>query len=235
MDEVDLRIDVPEKSCHSVPFRTDGRSKTVLTIETLLRECREQDAGSHGHIERRHGASGRDATDLVTAFGKGGIQALLIEAAIPELEVEANELLARLSDGRMTLKLETQRQRHSRSTKVDVPPIETLDIIVSDELGARSYELFSGGEAFRINFALRIALSKLLTRRVGAPLPTLFIDEGFGTQDSAGRDHILGVVQAIAEDFQCIIVITHMDEIKDSFPNRIEVHKASQGSSFSVS
>ena len=47
---------------------------------------------------------------LVDAFGRGGIQALLIEAALPELEAQANDLLARLTDHRMTLSLETQRQ-----------------------------------------------------------------------------------------------------------------------------
>ena len=166
---------------------------------------------------------------LDVAFGKRGIQAMLIEAAMPELQAEANNLLSRMTEGTMNLRLETLRETHKGEIA------ETLQIRVADELGERSYETFSGGEAFRINLALRIALSRLLARRSGASLPTLFIDEGFGTQDSAGRDHILGVVQAIAEDFQCIIVITHMDEIKDSFPNRIEVHKASQGSSFSVS
>jgi exonuclease SbcC len=47
---------------------------------------------------------------------------------------------------------------------------ETLDIKISDELGIRDYELYSGGEAFRIDFSLRIALSKLLTRRAGTKL-----------------------------------------------------------------
>ena len=51
---------------------------------------------------------------------------------------------------------------------------------MNDELGPRSYEMYSGGEAFRINLALRIALSKVLSQRMGAPMPTLFIDEGFG-------------------------------------------------------
>ena len=77
-------------------------------------------------------------------------------------------------------------------------------------------------------------LSKLLAHRAGAPLPTLFIDEGFGTQDAAGRERILEVLQAIAEDFQCILVITHMEEVKDSFPVRIEVQKTPNGSTFTL-
>ena len=53
------------------------------------------------------------------------------------------------------------------------------------------HELFSGGEAFRIDFALRIAISKLLARRAGTALQTLIIDEGFGSQDEEGLAHIM--------------------------------------------
>ena len=168
---------------------------------------------------------------LSTAFGKGGIQALLIEQAIPELENHANDILGRVSDHRMSLKLETQRER--RSSGGD--PIETLDIKISDELGTRSYENYSGGEAFRINFALRIALSRLLAHRSGAPLPTLFIDEGFGSQDAAGLEKLVEAINAIQNDFQKIVVITHIEELKEAFPVRIEVTKTLQGSTFQMS
>ena len=168
---------------------------------------------------------------LSTAFGKGGIQALLIEQAIPELENQANDILGRVSDHRMSLKLETQRER--RNSGGD--PIETLDIKISDELGTRSYENYSGGEAFRINFALRIALSRLLAHRSGAPLPTLFIDEGFGSQDAAGLEKLVEAINAIQNDFQKIVVITHIEELKEAFPVRIEVTKTLQGSTFSMS
>ena len=166
---------------------------------------------------------------LSLAFGKGGIQALIIEQAIPELENEADEILGRITDYRMSLKLETQRE-----SRTGGDPRETLDIKISDELGTRSYETYSGGEAFRINFALRISLSKLLAHRSGAPLPTLFIDEGFGTQDADGLDKLIGAIKAIQDDFQKIIVITHIDNLKEAFESRIEVVKTSDGSTFSV-
>ena len=166
--------------------------------------------------------------ELVTAFGRQGIQAMLVETVVPRLEDEANLLLGRMTDNRMQLQLETQRER--RTGRGD--PIETLEIRVSDELGPRSYEMYSGGEAFRINLALRIALSKVLAQRMGVPLPTLFIDEGFGTQDAAGRERIMDVIGAIQDDFDKIIVITHLDELKDVFPVRIEVQKEDLGSTF---
>ncbi len=162
--------------------------------------------------------------DLAQAFGKKGIQAMLIEMAIPEIETEANKLLARMTDNRMHVKMETQRE----TKKGDV--METLDINISDELGTRNYEMFSGGEAFRIDFAIRIALSKLLARRAGAPLPTLIIDEGFGTQDSTGIEKIKEAITSIQDDFEKILVITHIADFKDAFPMRIEVVKTPEGS-----
>jgi exonuclease SbcC len=166
--------------------------------------------------------------DLIKAFGKTGIQALIIETALPEIEEEANRLLSRLTDGRMTVKFETQKETKKGTVQ------ETLDIVIADELGTRNYEMYSGGEAFRINFAVRIALSRLLARRAGAPLPTLIIDEGFGTQDSTGMEKLKEAINSIQGDFEKILVITHMDELKDAFPTRIDVTKTGDGSTITV-
>jgi exonuclease SbcC len=167
--------------------------------------------------------------ELQTAFGKKGIQALLIESAIPEIEDEANHLLGRMTDGRMHLRFETQREAKSSDQT-----IETLDILIADELGSRDYEMYSGGEAFRVNFAIRVAMSKVLARRAGARLQTLIIDEGFGTQDGPGRERLVEAINTIQADFAKIIVITHIDELKEAFPVRIEVWKNSEGSHVTI-
>ncbi|MBM3942252.1 MAG: SMC family ATPase [SAR202 cluster bacterium] len=173
--------------------------------------------------------------ELATAFGRQGVQAMLIETVVPQLEEETNLLLGRMTDNRMSLQLETQRERRSSGRAGREDPIETLEIKVSDELGPRAYEMFSGGEAFRVNLALRIALSQVLARRMGAPLATLFIDEGFGTQDAAGRERIVDMINAIKDDFDKIVVITHLEDLKDEFPDRIEVWKEASGSTFRLS
>ena len=175
--------------------------------------------------------------ELALAFGKRGIQAMIIETAIPEIEDESNRLLDRLTEGRMRVRLETQRET---KTKVETAEgkvytlVETLDIIISDEMGERPYENYSGGEQFRVNVALRLALSKLLTRRAGAKLQFLILDEGFGTQDAEGRTRIVEVLDTIKNDFEKIIVITHLEELKEEFPVRIEVSKNSGGSTFQI-
>ena len=167
---------------------------------------------------------------LTQAFGKKGVQALIIENAIPELMEETNRLLDRLTDGAMMLHFDTVREAKSKTAG----PIETLDIKVSDNLGTRPLEMYSGGEGFRAAFALRIALSKLLSRRAGAKLQTLIIDEGFGSQDAKGREKLVECLNAIKEDFERIIVITHIDELKDAFATRVEVIKTPTGSQITV-
>ena len=154
---------------------------------------------------------------------------MLIEMAFPDIEAEANRLLGRMTDNRMHVKINPQRT--SRKEEL----METLDIIISDELGPRPYETFSGGETFRIDFAIRIALSKLLAKRAGAPLPTLIIDEGFGTQDNTGLEKIKEAINSIQDDFDKIVVITHIEELKDAFPVRINVIKTPEGSTLEVS
>jgi len=162
--------------------------------------------------------------ELRTAFGVRGVPAMIIEAAVPEIEVEANRLLGRMTAGRMHVRLETQRETLAGEVR------ETLEIQIADELGTREYSLYSGGEAFRVNFALRIALSRLLARRAGAQLQTLIIDEGFGTQDTQGRERLVEAIHTIQDEFACVLVITHIEELRDAFPVRIQVTKRPDGS-----
>ena len=203
--------------------RVGGARQQMAALETLQKQQKErlqertQLAEDVGLYE-----------ELSQAFGKRGVPAMIIETVVPELERDANRLLERMTEGRMHVRIETQRLTKAGDVR------EALDIIISDELGKRSYELYSGGEAFRIDFAIRIALSQLLARRAGAQLRSLFIDEGFGTQDARGREYLVDAISSIQDDFDRILVITHIDELKDAFPSRIEVRKTPQGAQFEL-
>ena len=201
-----------------------GKVKQILESLTFQAEERARRVEQRTGLQEERGVYG----ELALAFGKKGIQAMIIESVIPELEQEANALLARMTDNRMHLKLETQRDTRQGNT------IETLDIKIADELGTRNYELFSGGEAFRANFALRVALSKLVARRAGARVQLLVVDEGFGTQDADGLERLVEAIKAIQDDFEKVLVVTHIPEMKEVFPVRIEVRKTPRGSIFQV-
>ncbi len=185
-------------------------------------------------LQAERGALGLEIGQYKTlerAFGKDGVPALLIEQALPEIEMKANQILGRLSDDSMHLHFETQAKYKDEKRK---ELRETLEIQVSDGAGLRDYEMYSGGEAFRVNFAIRLALSEVLAQRKGARLQMLVIDEGFGSQDAMGRQRLIQAINAVKDDFAKILVITHLEELKDAFPTRIEVEKTEEGSRVEV-
>ncbi|MDP3788207.1 MAG: SMC family ATPase [Candidatus Chromulinivorax sp.] len=169
-----------------------------------------------------------DFIEIVKALGKDGLQALLIEQALPEIEQEANILLAQLTDNQTQIFIESLRDLKKGGSK------ETLDIKISDSIGLRPYEMFSGGEAFRIDFALRIAISKLLARRAGTALQTLIIDEGFGSQDDDGLQLIMDSILKIQNHFAKVIIVSHLPAMKEQFPVQFIVEKKASGSVITV-
>ena len=230
MPPVDQQLSTAEAEYQEIASRRKVATETLGSAREKLNRCAKLDA-LRIEKEKLFRASAEEEgiyRDLAEAFGKRGVQALLIEIALPEIESEANRLLGRMTDNRMHVKFETQRE----TKKGDI--LETLDINIADELGTRSYEMFSGGEAFRINFAIRIALSKVLARRAGAPLPTLIIDEGFGTQDTNGMEKLKEAITSVQDDFEKILVISHIEDFKDAFPVRIDVVKTPEGSTVEV-
>jgi DNA repair protein SbcC/Rad50 len=219
--------------------RTVGSHKHTLDVarrdlhekQTLHNQAQEAVTQLTAKQKQRDELSERQGVfqELAEAFGKKGVQAMLIETAIPEIEEEANRLLGRMTDNQMHLTFEMQREK-----KQGGGAIETLDIKIADALGTRVYDAFSGGEAMRVNFAIRVALSRLLARRAGASLETLVIDEGFGTLDAQGRERFVEAITSVQHDFKRILVITHLDELKERFPAQIEITKTAQGSGWTL-
>ena len=204
-----------------------GAARQRVTVLVGQRERKKSLEAEHGELGQKIGYY----KTLERAFGKDGVPALLIEQALPEIELKANQILGRLSDDSMHLHFETQAKYKDEKRK-DLR--ETLEIQVSDGAGLRDYEMYSGGEAFRVNFAIRLALSEVLAQRKGARLQMLVIDEGFGSQDALGRQRLIQAINAVKSDFAKILVITHLEELKDAFPTRIEVEKTEAGSTVVV-
>ncbi|MFN2177268.1 MAG: AAA family ATPase [Anaerolineales bacterium] len=202
-----------------------GARQAVLVLDDLRSRRSEFEAQRQQYAELVQQYRG-----LERAFGPQGVPALLIEQALPQIESKANSILERLG-GDMSVSFITQ-EAYKDKKREDLR--ETLEIQIRDASGPRDYELFSGGEAFRINFAVRLALSEILAQRAGSRLQTLIIDEGFGSQDALGRQRLLEAINAVRPDFSKILVITHIDELKEAFPTRIEVQKTHLGSTVQV-
>lgn len=165
---------------------------------------------------------------LAQAFGRDGIPALIIETAIPELEAQANHLLQRLTAGRFTVRIDSLKATKTAGVK------DTLDITVGDDVSERPLEALSGGERQCVDLALRIALSRLLAHRAGRRIQTLAIDEGFTALDVAHRQRTIQLLHDLLSEFDCILFVTHLRELADAFPARLQVTRDEAGSHVQV-
>jgi len=223
-----------EQKLNNQIYETNKKKETLfqekgrLEQQQLKRKQLEEEQKNYQQHVTKLNETIEDYQTIATATSKDGIQALLIQDIIPEIETEANELLSKLTDNQAQMFIESLRDLKKGGTK------ETLDIKISDAIGIRPYELFSGGEAFRIDFALRIAISKLLARRAGTSLQTLIIDEGFGSQDEEGLAHIMDAIYKIQDDFAKIIIVSHLPSMKDLFPVHFFIEKGPNGSNITV-
>jgi exonuclease SbcC len=162
------------------------------------------------------------------AFSRHGIPGLLIERAIPQLEAEANQVLSILSDGQISLELRTQREKADRGVA------ETLDIVITDSVGPRLYETYSGGEKMRCDIALHVGLGMVLAARSGARCDMLLFDETCAPMDDRGREQFVECLNAISGQFTCVMVVTHLPSLIDAFPYCFHITKDDQGSHIRV-
>jgi len=85
----------------------------------------------------------------------------------------------------------------------------------------------------RINLALRLGISEVIARRSGykGKIETLIIDEGLSALDEEGRQATFEILRQLRQRFSKILVISHLDDVKDAFETRLVVSKSATGQS----
>jgi exonuclease SbcC len=158
--------------------------------------------------------------NLSKMFGKSGIQSILLDAIIEDLEKTANITLSSMCNEPAVIVLDTQRVG-SDGTSL----IETLDLNVRKDGNMQSFKSLSGGEQFRISLALRIALSEISSRYGGSSLEFLLLDEVNSPLDRYGVETLfVNVIKSLEEKYK-IMVITHDESLKEKFDNVIDSTK----------
>lgn len=164
---------------------------------------------------------------MVKMFGKSGIQALLLEAVIEDLQKTANRILSSISD-QFSISLETQRVGSD-----GISTVETLDLNVKKDGALCGFSSLSGGEQFRIALSLRIALSEIATQHGGSALEFLLLDEINSPLDKSGVETLfINIIKQLENKYK-ILVITHDDSLKERFENVLDVSKINGDSSIS--
>lgn len=160
---------------------------------------------------------------LIKAFGKGGVPAIIMENVTDDLRNYANDILRRISDKPMAVDFITQKRTDAGSWT------ETFDISVTIDDEANEFEDLSGGEQVRVAIAVRLALSSVLMRRMGSSVKFLLLDEVDEALDRRGVQALADALHVLAKKFK-ILLITHNDAMKERFDHIITVQKGPAGS-----
>jgi exonuclease SbcC len=83
--------------------------------------------------------------------------------------------------------------------------------------------VISGGEEDVANLALRLAVSQLIAERSGQPFSLLVLDEVFGSLDDVRRANVVELLRRLQDRFAQVVVITHIDAVRDGLDRIIEV------------
>lgn len=166
----------------------------------------------------------RVLTELIKIFGKSGIQSLILENSAIEIEEITNELLKEFTNGNVSITIKTLKKNKDETTQ------EVFDIEIQDESGTGLFETFSGGEKFRVAFAIRIALSMMLMKKSGVEIPFILYDEAFSDLDEEGVTRLVDIFENLKKHFAYQLVITHTTELKDKFESVLLIQKDANGS-----
>ena len=198
---------------------------SIARLEERLEQIRRERARTSEKLAQASTARSKASRlrMLQTAFGKRGIQPIIIDQAAPELEAIAASMLDKLTDGRMRLSIATQRALKGGGISED------FLILAADARGPRDVSTFSGGEKRLLQTVLRVAVMLWAGRKHGRPAETICIDESFDALDAENAERMVEMLKEIARQFGRVIVISHEEEIAAKLPSRIALRKSASG------
>lgn len=220
---------VLEKAEADLSRAQDDLDKANTALGTAQARCKEKRARWEEAVAKRAEYETllgelRAREFIKTAFGREGVQPLLIEVSVPELESVATELLTTAFERDVALGIRTQ----SETRKGDL--VEDFRLEIADENGARDVARFSGGEREIFSLLLRLSVGMWLARRRGAPLETITIDESFNKLDPGKVDSVVEILGNVARHFKRIVLITPKPDVAAKFPAQIRVSASFDGS-----
>jgi DNA repair protein SbcC/Rad50 len=205
--------------------RTQRSAVSRVAEWELKRTEAQRSAERRAELEERVAGAIIDVGDwrlLAADLGKNGLQATLIDAALPELQTMANSLLHANFGPRFTLELRTQAA-DSKGKRL----IETLNVIVHDSMSGREalVETYSGGERAIISEGLSLALTTLASRESGLAGATLIRDEAGAALDAEnGRAWVGMLRQAVAVmGADKLLFVSHSAELAELADSRIDL------------
>ena len=169
-------------------------------------------------------------SDVANATGKGesdlkiSFQRYFLSTMFNDVVNEANNRLKKMSNGRYLFQMKDAGKTKAKAAGLN------LEIFDEQSGALRPVETLSGGESFLASLSLALGLASVVRNKVGGiKLDTIFIDEGFGSLDSETLDFAISTIIEQSGG-RLVGIISHVEELKNQMPVRLEVKKGKTGS-----
>lgn len=212
----------------------ENRHRSCVTTQTLAAKQLEDMVRDSSALQRRLKQYEKDRlqvdADLIFARrlrGDSGIslQRYVLGVMLTSVTTEANRLLAGVYGGRYRLFRTDEIAGRSRKGGLE------LEVYDSQTSQRRSVTTLSGGEKFLVALSLAIGLSTVVQAQGGGVrLEAMFVDEGFGSLDRESVGDALEVLQGIRRGCGIVGIISHVEQLAEVIPTRLEITKGKQGS-----
>ena len=212
----------------------ENHHRKCVTAQTLAAKQLEEMVEAHGQLAGRLAAYDvqrvKVDADLLFARrlrGDSGIslQRYVLGVMMTSVTVEANRLLAGVYRGRYRLYRTDEVSGRKRKGGLE------LEVYDSHTNQRRSVTTLSGGEKFLVSLSLAIGLSAVVQAQGGGiRLEAMFIDEGFGSLDRESVADALDVLQGVRRGSGIVGIISHVDQLEEVIPTRLEITKGKKGS-----
>ena len=116
---------------------------------------------------------------------------------------------------------------HGKYQEIEVN--EQYDIMIYDDGVPYNISRFSGGEEDLANLCLRLAISEIITERAGGIFNFIILDEIFGSQDIIRQKQIMNSLNGLSSKYRQILLITHIEDVKNHVENIIYVNEDESG------
>ncbi|MFF2620218.1 AAA family ATPase [Oerskovia jenensis] len=211
-------------------LRANGASRRATAAATAATEIEStltvwvrarQDAAPVARMAALAAGSGSDNAKALS------LATYVLVRRFEDVVAAANERLREMSDGRY--ELERSDEKEDVRTRRTGLAMKVLDHRTEQ---ARDPRTLSGGETFYVSLCLALGMADVVTAEAGGvDLGTLFVDEGFGTLDPETLEAVLGELGKLRAGGRVVGVVSHVDALKQSIAERIEVRRLANGSS----
>ncbi|WP_180357993.1 AAA family ATPase [Streptomyces sp. NP160] len=237
--------DAPDRALAALAEAAQQRAAADEAAEAAVRAA-ERAATAAAQLERLEVETARGAAALEPlarraevagdlarcAEGTGGgnarrmkLSTYVLAARLEQVAAAASERLEVMSDGRYRLVHTDALERRGAGSGLG---LRVLDAWTGVE---RDVATLSGGETFMASLALALGLADVVRAEGGgAPVETLFVDEGFGTLDPESLEEVMGVLEQLRAGGRAVGLVSHVPELRTRVPARLEVLRTSTGS-----